>query len=336
MMPPRPPHHLVRTTPSTESNEPRPLWSQYFRDQDLLSTKEGNQFNCYFGGPWNDPPPGSPLLICFHGAGHTGLSFALLSKLVEDHYVTAAFDMRHHGLTRCSEEDDLSVDRLVDDGVAVVEAVNAKVGGTLPLVLCGHSLGGAIAARVAERLESQGGLRVFAVMLLDILEGLALEALPQNEIFLQKYPKSFPDLDAAIGWSLKTILRSRESASLSIPSQLMWNQETRTWYAMKGLWNPYHYRVWRVDLASTSRFWRGWFEGLTAIFLGLKASKVLILAGTPHDRLDNQMTIAYMQGKFQLISLPKTGHIIQEDQSQSVAHTLIDFAERCKKLLRTT
>jgi protein phosphatase methylesterase 1 len=55
----------------------------------------------------------------------------------------------------------------------------------------------------------------------------------------------------------------------------------------------------------------GWFNGLSTSFLSAKVSKLLILAGT--DRLDKDLTIAQMQGKFQLKVLSKCGHTIQED-----------------------
>lgn len=55
----------------------------------------------------------------------------------------------------------------------------------------------------------------------------------------------------------------------------------------------------------------GWFEDLSKMFLSSKAVKMLILAGT--DRLDKELTIAQMQGKFQLTMFPSVGHTIQED-----------------------
>lgn len=44
-------------------------------------------------------------------------------------------------------------------------------------------------------------------------------------------------------------------------------------------------------------------------FLALKAAKIVILAGI--EKLDRDLTIAHMQGKFQLEALPKHGHLIQ-------------------------
>lgn len=326
MLPPRP-KCLVTCKPGNANNadeEPVGKWYDYFRDQDaLVSPVNGDTFNCYFGGQWEDPKPATPLIIFFHGAGHTGLSFALLSKKLEHAYVTAAFDMRHHGLTKCKNEDDLSISTLVQDGVVVVEAILNKIdrGKHLPLVLCGHSLGGSVATRVAAELEADKskGINVFAVAMLDIVEELALEALPNVGIFVHKYPPEFPTKNAAVEWSLKSILKNRESASLSIPSQLRWSEEREKW-------------VWRVDLAETSKYWKDWFSGMTKCFLGLKASKILILAGTPHDKLCSSLTIAHMQGKYQLEILPKTGHIIQEDQSDAIAQIFLTFAKRCDKL----
>ena len=41
----------------------------------------------------------------------------------------------------------------------------------------------------------------------------------------------------------------------------------------------------------------------------VKTSKLLIIAGT--DRLDNELTVAQMQGKYQLVIVPESGHLIQ-------------------------
>eukprot|EP01054_Gregarina_sp_Poly1_P001766 Gregarina_sp_Poly_1__1765@NODE_1458_length_4095_cov_178_894985_g965_i0_p2_GENE_NODE_1458_length_4095_cov_178_894985_g965_i0NODE_1458_length_4095_cov_178_894985_g965_i0_p2_ORF_typecomplete_len300_score42_58Abhydrolase_6/PF12697_7/1_4e28Hydrolase_4/PF12146_8/1_9e18Abhydrolase_1/PF00561_20/6_5e12Thioesterase/PF00975_20/3_6e10DUF676/PF05057_14/4_2e08Chlorophyllase2/PF12740_7/3e08Abhydrolase_2/PF02230_16/9_2e07DUF1057/PF06342_12/3_6e06Abhydrolase_5/PF12695_7/9_2e06AXE1/PF05448_12/1_5e05PAFAH_p_II/PF0 len=295
MLPPKRPIQPRLTTLQSETNKAE--WFDYFRDQDLLEAPNGDVFNCYFGGAWHCPSPGTPLIVFFHGAGHTGLSFALLSKQLEHAYITAAYDMRHHGLTRCEDsKQNLGIQLLVEDGIFVVNAIQAKVGSKQPLILCGHSMGGSVAARVAARLEPTH--QIFAVVLLDIVEELALDALPNVSSFIRKYPTHFPTADAAIRWALHNILKNKESASLSIPSQLRWEESSQSW-------------VWRVDLAASSDYWHEWFLGLSDCFLSLRATKILILAGTPHDKLDSKLTIAHMQGKFQLEILPKTGHIIQ-------------------------
>jgi hypothetical protein len=58
---------------------------------------------------------------------------------------------------------------------------------------------------------------------------------------------------------------------------------------------------WAVDLAGTEPYWRGWFEQLSAGFLSVPASKLLLLAGV--DRLDRDLTVGQMQVPVQYIPL---------------------------------
>ena len=45
----------------------------------------------------------------------------------------------------------------------------------------------------------------------------------------------------------------------------------------------------------TEKFWRGWFLGLSELFMSVPVTKLLILAGV--DRLDKNLTIGQMQGQ---------------------------------------
>lgn len=38
--------------------------------------------------------------------------------------------------------------------------------------------------------------------------------------------------------------------------------------------------LWRTNLAASSPYWRGWYEGLSDAFLALTVPKMLLLAGT--------------------------------------------------------
>ncbi|KAG8171946.1 hypothetical protein JTE90_016984, partial [Oedothorax gibbosus] len=69
--------------------------------------------------------------------------------------------------------------------------------------------------------------------------------------------------------------------------------------------------VWRIELSKTEKFWNGWFEGLSNMFLSTSIPKLLLLAGV--DRLDKDLTIGQMQGKFQMQVLPQCGHAVHED-----------------------
>lgn len=54
----------------------------------------------------------------------------------------------------------------------------------------------------------------------------------------------------------------------------------------------------------------GWFTGLSSKFLAARTARLLVLAGT--ERLDRELMIGQMQGKFQLVVLPGVGHMVHE------------------------
>ena len=54
----------------------------------------------------------------------------------------------------------------------------------------------------------------------------------------------------------------------------------------------------------------GWFKGLSGAFLSARTARLLVLAGT--DRLDKELIIGQMQGKFQMEVVPGVGHMLHE------------------------
>ena len=81
-----------------------------------------------------------------------------------------------------------------------------------------------------------------------------------------------------------------------------------------------------MDVAKTSKHWEGWYEGMGERFLGARCAKLLILAGT--DRLDDALTVAQMQGKFQTVVFPNAGHAVHEDEPERCAEAVLGFAAR--------
>lgn len=68
----------------------------------------------------------------------------------------------------------------------------------------------------------------------------------------------------------------------------------------------------------TENYWKEWFEGLNNNFLENPLPKMLILAAA--DRLDTDLTIKHMQGKFSFKVTDKpTGHHIHEDNPEGTA-----------------
>jgi len=113
------------------------------------------------------------------------------------------------------------------------------------------------------------------------------------------------------------VIHNRDTAAITIPPLLKVKED-----------GSY---IWRTDLAATEQHWLNWFQGLSSSFLRTKCSKLLILAGT--DRLDKDLMIGQMQGKFRCEIIPECdghtalcGHYVHEDAPVQVATILQDFA----------
>ena len=133
-----------------------------------------------------------------------------------------------------------------------------------------------------------------------------------NQI-LSDRPKHFESPEAAIKWSIQsTTLRKVESARISIPSQLVECE-------YKG--KPK--LTWKINLKDTEKYWLGWFKGLSSIFLSIRIPKILVTA--EKERMDKELTIAQMQGKFKLTVLHGVKHSVQEDDYKGFAKMLYNF-----------
>ena len=110
-------------------------------------------------------------------------------------------------------------------------------------------------------------------------------------------------------------IRNSTSARISVPSLLRHDPSDLS-----------HQWTWRTDLAATQPYWEGWFTGLSRKFLDAKGGKLLLLAGT--DRLDKELMIGQMQGKYQLQVFPEAGHFLHEDQAEKTAIIVADFYRR--------
>lgn len=69
----------------------------------------------------------------------------------------------------------------------------------------------------------------------------------------------------------------------------------------------------------------GWFKGLSHIFLNIRVPKILLTA--EKERLDKELTIAQMQGKFKVVVIHNVGHTVQEDDSHATAKELFSFVK---------
>lgn len=297
------PPPVPATQSMTTKYTPLP-WKGYFdNDEDINIPESNSTFHVYFAGTEG------PVILCLHGGGYSGLSFALAAGKLKQKARVVAIDLRGHGKSETDDDTDISIERLCEDVLAVIKTL---YGHDPPaIVLVGHSMGGSIAVHLAAKkvISSCAGLVV-----VDVVEGTAMASLVHMQKILSNRPRHFPSVAKAIEWSVKGgSLRNIDSARVSVPSTLKFDDERECY-------------VWRTHLEKTENYWKRWYEGLSEMFLSCPVPKLLLLAGT--DRLDRSLTIGQMQGKFQMIVIRHTGHAIQEDVPDEFASVVLNFISR--------
>ncbi|EME79190.1 uncharacterized protein MYCFIDRAFT_190198 [Pseudocercospora fijiensis CIRAD86] len=313
---------------SREQAAPATHWTHSF-DQELFLEQNTESQHATYHVYLTPPPDGQkgPLFVCHHGAGASGLSFALFAQHVRQRLPSAgvlSLEARGHGSTVTSastgeEIRDSSLDTLVADAVSMI-ALTAAAQGWSPLppcVLVGHSLGGAVLTTIAATQHHAFGSNLIGYCVIDVVEGSAIEALSHMRTYLASRPSMFNHVEDAITWHLRSrTIRDQRSAEASVPSLLVPSPSG----------NGNGTLIWRTNLSATSPWWEEWFKGLSRKFLTGRGAKMLILAGT--DRLDKDLMIGHMQGKFQLTVIPEAGHFVQEDVPEKTASLLVDFFKR--------
>ena len=96
---------------------------------------------------WGTPAPGKPTALLLHGFANSLQSFRLLAPLLTDRYYVVAYDMPGFGLSEKPAPFDYKNAHQAEIASDLITALGLK-----NVVVGGHSLGGAIALRVA--LES--------------------------------------------------------------------------------------------------------------------------------------------------------------------------------------
>uniref|UniRef100_A0A3P9JXQ8 Protein phosphatase methylesterase 1 n=1 Tax=Oryzias latipes TaxID=8090 RepID=A0A3P9JXQ8_ORYLA len=328
------------------------LWSQYFETMEDVEVENENGkdiFRIYCSGSLG------PVLLLLHGGGHSALSWAVFTSVISNMITcrVVAMDLRAHGDTKVKNPEDLSADTMAKDVGKVVEVLYGE--NPPPILIIGHSMGGAIAVHTATAnyVPSLLGLCV-----IDVVEGTAMDALNSMQNFLRSRPKTFKSLENAIEWSVKSgQIRNIESARVSMGGQVKKCEESSSSPSLsnsagEGIIEEEEDEdveeesskkkmreddqevkkesvfTWRVELSKTEKYWDGWFRGLSALFLSCPVPKLLLLAGV--DRLDKDLTIGQMQGKFQMQVLPQCGHAVHEDAPEKVADALATFMVRHK------
>jgi len=166
-------------------------WTDHFA-QELYLDASTPDAKVVYHAYLTPPSPRGPLFVTHHGAGSSGLSFAILASGLRRLLPTAgvlSIDARGHGDTiiqrlhsdqtslsspRDTDVLDLSLETLCSDLVNAIRLTQVKMGWKeLPeLVLVGHSLGGAVVTNVARQGEL--GNRILGYAVLDVVEGMCI------------------------------------------------------------------------------------------------------------------------------------------------------------------
>lgn len=203
-------------------------WIKYFDNKKSVQVN-GSTFNVYTKGS------DGPGIIALHGGGYSGLTWALFAVsllLIDTTHIyvpiihtqeeittkinchVVAIDLRGHGLTHTTDDSDLDLLTLANDVNDIITAF--YVNEIPPIVLIGHSMGGAVAVEAARIVE-----RAVALCVIDVVEGSALESLSAMQNILRGRPMSFPSLEHAIQWSFRGgQTHNLEAARVSVPGQI--------------------------------------------------------------------------------------------------------------------
>ncbi|XP_078401333.1 protein phosphatase methylesterase 1 [Cetorhinus maximus] len=348
------PGSKMRMGPGRKRDFSPVAWNHYFETMEDVTITNGtskDSFRIYKSGS------DGPVLLLLHGGGHSALSWAVFTSMIISrvHCRVVAVDLRSHGDTKVKNSDDLSAETMSRDIGNIVEILYSE--NSPPVLLIGHSMGGAIAVHIAAKnlVPSLVGLCV-----IDVVEGTAMDALNSMQTFLRSRPKVFNSIESAIEWSVKSgQIRNIESAKVSMVGQIKLceddinnpgssqsvvdtaiheeEEEEDEGGTVKKEKEPEPSKkikeskteyTWRIELSKTEKYWEGWFKGLSNLFLSCPIPKLLLLAGV--DRLDRDLTIGQMQGKFQMQVLPQCGHAVHEDAPDKVAEAVATFMVRNK------
>lgn len=265
------------------------------------------------------------MFLCLHGAGHSALSFAALARILKSepyNSTCVSFDFRGHGGHYCEDENLLSQDVLIAETIRAIKHVSEKYP-TQSIIIVGHSMGGSIATKTVHFIHENHKTESWAshvkgLFIIDVVEGSAMDALPFMESIVKSRPNQFSNMQSVIKYGVSSgTVRDVKSAKVSMPAQVVESKDPKSG-------QPIY--VWRTDLLASKQYWTEWFTGLTNCFLSLRIPKQLLLAG--NDRMDKDLTIAHMQGKFKMVVVDNVGHVIQEDRPDAVAQVFLSFLEK--------
>lgn len=206
------------------------------------------------------------------------------------------------------------------DIIAAAHFACSRFSPTLPVVLVGHSLGGALVARAAgEAWPPAPALR--GVVVFDFVGAAAAPAA--QAALLGALPRAFPSAAAAAAWAAAASVESGcatggggHAAAVAAALVAGEGDGDLAWGCRAAL-----------DAAADPAALAAWLGGASDAFLAARCPKLLLLASAGSLSSDKALTVASMQGKFQ-VKVVAAGHWMHEEAPELCAAALAGFLGR--------
>lgn len=220
-------------------------WEEVFDEREVID----DTIPVYYSGNTG------PIIFCIHGAGHSALTFGPLAKASKDFARVVAFDLRGHGGNSNEDESHMPIETLIEESNIVLKYIINKFDDP-SIIICGHSLGGSIAAKLAYSIvhPEEGNepeldkKHITGLFVIDVAEGSAIGALPFMEQIVESRPKEFESIEEAVKYGvISGQVRRLSSAKITMPD-LVTEKDGKI--------------VWRTDLLASKDYWKDWFIGM--------------------------------------------------------------------------
>ncbi|MGW5053718.1 alpha/beta fold hydrolase [Actinokineospora sp. NPDC004072] len=198
-------------------------------DEQTITASSGNVLSYRRTGT---PSPGKPVLVFESGLASTAEHWEWIAGQLAQTHEVVTYNRAGYGASRYRGGADYQLDTAVDDLVDLVRAIGDRC------VFVGHSLGGYLAMRAAERLGGQ----VAGLVLVDSSHPAELRRSPAQKRGAESLDKAFAlmpsSLRAGLGWLLKrpswidrmpTSVRGLALAQYR--DARLWSTATREWKA---------------------------------------------------------------------------------------------------------
>lgn len=192
----------------------------------------------------------------------------------------------------------MSIEALLCDCLQVIELLSVR-----RVILMGHSLGGAVLTRVASVSSLEKA--VLGLVVIDAIEEVANASIGKIASVLAHRPRSFASLEEA------TAKARGPAGKLSLADQLCKQGD--------GRW------TWKADLEAMRPFWPAWFAGQDERFLRVGCPRLLITSDVELSRL---LLVGQMQGRFQLLRVRDSSHMLHEECPEQLSSTVTAFIKR--------